>query len=186
MDISQTIIADSTQINADDLIGGPVTVTITDVTKGNAEQPINVHVAEFPDKAYRPSKSMRRVLVAAWGSDSSVYIGRRLTLFRNPDISFGREKVGGIQISAMSDLPDGKPLKIALTVSRGKRSPYVVKPLEDAPQQPAAPSDPPEPTAEQVAAATDVNELRDMWQRSGPERQAQIQARVQELQETAQ
>ncbi len=39
----------------------------------------------------------------------------------------------------------------------------------------------PEPTAEQVASCTDPETLRRMWKASGPERQAQINARAAEL-----
>src|SRR5690625_2612298 len=102
MDISKTIEPDSTQINADDLLAGPATVTVENVTKGSAEQPVNIHVTEFPKRAYRPSKSMRRILVHAWGPKASEYVGRRLTLYRDPNITFGREKVGGIRISHLS------------------------------------------------------------------------------------
>lgn len=128
MDLTPTIQANSDQLNADDLISGPVTVQIQEVVAGNAEQPVHIRLHEFPGKTYRPSKSMRRVLIAAWGKEASVYAGRRLELFRNPDIRFGREVVGGIQISRMSDL-DG-PLTVALTVSRGKKSQFTVQPLD--------------------------------------------------------
>lgn len=70
---------------------------------------------------------MRRVLAAAWGRDASQYIGRSLTLFRDPEVLYGGVKVGGIRVSHMSDL-DG-PLSIALTVTRQKRLPYKVLPL---------------------------------------------------------
>lgn len=137
MDLTQTIAPRSDQLNSDDLVTGPVTVTITEVRAGNTEQPVEVHLAEFPGRPYKPSKSMRRVMVQAWGPDASTYAGRRLTLFRNPDITFGREKVGGIEIAAMSDLP--KPLTVSLMVTRGKRKPFTVKPLtEPAPQQPVS------------------------------------------------
>jgi hypothetical protein len=131
MDLSLTTAPDSTQVNAEDFLAGPRTVTITGVRAGTAEQPVNIDLAEYPDRAYRPGKSMRRVLVAAWGADSSVYVGRRMTLFCDPSITFGRDRVGGIRIQAMSDLK--KPLTIALTVTRGKRAPYTVQPLADAP-----------------------------------------------------
>jgi hypothetical protein len=127
MDLTATIAPRSDQLNADDLISGPVTVTITEVRAGSAEQPVDVIVAEFPGRAYRPSKSMRRVMVSAWGKDASAYAGHRLTLFRNPDITFGRDKVGGIEISHMSHLD--KPLTVALTATRGKRKNFTVKPL---------------------------------------------------------
>ena len=127
MDMTSSIAPKSDQLNADDLMAGPVTVTISEVTKGSDEQPVNVNLAEFPGRAYRPSKSMRRIMVSAWGAQSAAYSGRRLTLYRNPDITFGREKTGGIEISHMSDID--KPLTVALTATRGKRKNFTVQPL---------------------------------------------------------
>ena len=132
MDLTESIAPRSDQLNADDLISGPVTVTIQDVVEGTPEQPVDVRLVEFPGRAYRPSKSMRRVIVMAWGSKSPAYIGRRLTLVRNPEITFGKDKVGGIEIAAMSDLP--KPLTVALTATRGRRKAFTVQPLKEAPK----------------------------------------------------
>ena len=127
MDLTESIAPRSDQLNADDLISGPITVTITDVREGAAEQPVDVILAEYPGRAYRPSKSMRRIIVMAWGAKSAAYTGHRLTLFRNPEITFGRDKVGGIEIAAMSHID--KPLTVALTATRGKRKSFTVKPL---------------------------------------------------------
>ena len=99
MDLTESIAPKSDQLNADDLMAGPVTVTIAEVAKGTPEQPVDVRLVEFPGRAYRPSKSMRRVMVSAWGAEASTYAGHRITLFRNPEITFGRDKVGGIEIS---------------------------------------------------------------------------------------
>ena len=129
MDMTDTIAPRSDQWNADDLIAGPVTVTIADAKPGAAEQPVDILLVETPKRAYRPSKSMRRVIVAAWGKQSTVYAGRSLTLYRNPDITFGGEKVGGIEISHMSHID--KPVTLALTRSRGKRTPFTVQPLAE-------------------------------------------------------
>lgn len=131
MDISKTTEPDSTQVNAEDFLAGPQTVTVTGVRTGTAEQPVNIDLAEFPGRAYRPNKSMRRVLVSAWGKEASEYTGRKLTLYRDPEVTFGREKPGGIKISHLSHID--KPLEIALTVSRGKRKPHRVQPLTEAP-----------------------------------------------------
>lgn len=131
MDLSTTTAPDSTQINAEDLLAGPVTVTITAVRGGTAEQPVNIDLAEYPDRAYRPGKSMRRVLVAAWGADSAAYIGRRLTLYRDAEVRFGGLATGGVRISHMSHI--AKPLTLALMVTRGRRAVHVVEPLPDAP-----------------------------------------------------
>lgn len=136
MDLSATIVADSTQVNAEDLLGGPRTVTITKVSQGNADQPVNISLAEIPDRVYRPGKSMRRVLVAAWGPDADTYIGRRMTLYCDPTVRWGGQEVGGVRISEMSDI-DGA-LKLALTITRGNKKPFVVQPLPD-----AAPTIPP-------------------------------------------
>ena len=132
MDLTESIAPRSDQLNADDLMAGPRTVTIADVKRGTSEQPVDIVTVEYgKGRPYKPSKSMRRVLVAAWGPDSDAYTGRRLTIYRDPKITFGKDEVGGIRISHLTDIE--KPLKLALTVTRGKRTPYVVQPLQDGP-----------------------------------------------------
>lgn len=127
MDISETTAPRSDQQNYDDYATGPKTVTISAVKAGSAEQPVDIELVEFPGRPYKPSKSMRRVLVAAWGAEASVYVGRSLELYGDPTIRFGKDAVGGIRIRALSHID--KPLTINLTVTRGKRAPFVVQPL---------------------------------------------------------
>lgn len=129
MDISSSTAPRSDQQNYDDYIAGPKTVTISEVRQGSAEQPVEIHLSEFPGRPYKPSKSMRRVLVSAWGAEASAYVGRRIRLYGDPDVTFGRDKVGGIKIAALSHID--KPLSLALTVTRGRRAPFTVQPLED-------------------------------------------------------
>lgn len=131
MDITETTAPKSDQQNFDDYVGGPKTVTITAVKSGSAEQPVEIHLDEFPGRPYKPSKSMRRVLVAAWGAEATAYVGRRLTLYGDPSVKFGGIEVGGIKISHLSDID--KPLTLALTVTRAKRAPFVVQPLTTVP-----------------------------------------------------
>jgi hypothetical protein len=135
MDIRSTLEAKSSQLNTDDLIAGAKTITITKVSAGSAEQPVAVSFEGDGGKPWFPCKSMRRVLVAAWGADASRYVGRRVTLFRDPSVIYGGIAVGGIRVSHLSHL-DG-PLSIALTVARQKRSPYKVTPLPASPAPPA-------------------------------------------------
>jgi len=151
MDLTESIAPKSDQLNADDLMAGPVTVTIAEVAKGTPEQPVDVRLVEFPGRAYRPSKSMRRVMVSAWGAEASTYAGHRITLFRNPEITFGRDKVGGIEISHLSHID--KPLTVALTATRGKRKNFTVTPL-------SAPRD---FLAEANAAGDDIQLLRTLY-----------------------
>lgn len=129
LDISKMIEPKSDQQNFDDYLAGDRIVTISEVRKGNAEQPVELHLAEYPGRPYKPGKSMRRVLVAAWGADASQYVGRRLHLYGDPDVKFGGQSVGGIRIRAMSHIPG--PARVNLTVTRGKREPFQVLPLED-------------------------------------------------------
>lgn len=176
LDISETTAPKSDQLNAEDLLGGPRTYTVESVSKGSAEQPINIGLVELPGRAYRPSKSMRRILLAGWGKDAAQYAGRRLTLYRDASVRFGGQEVGGIKISHMSHLDER--LVVALTVTRGKRAPHTVDPLPH-----DAPASAPEPTEQQVAECSDLGQLREWWNSSGVERRAQITQRVHDIQE---
>lgn len=127
MDLTNTITPKSSQLNADDLIAGPRTIRIASVDAGTSEQPVAIRYEGDNGRPYLPCKSMRRVLVALWGSNGSAYIGRRLTLFCDRTVTFGPDTTGGIRISHASDIE--APVEIALTVKRGKRKPFRVEPL---------------------------------------------------------
>ncbi|WP_248005498.1 hypothetical protein [Nocardia farcinica] len=127
MDLTDSIAPKSDQLNAEDLLSGPRTVTVEGITKGSAEQPVNIHLIEFPGRPFRPSKTVRRILVAAWGAEASAYVGRRMTIYRDPSVRFGGQEVGGIRVSHLSNID--KRLTLALTVTRGKRAPFIVEPL---------------------------------------------------------
>lgn len=132
LDMTQFIEAKSDQLNADDLIGGPRTITITRVTQGNSpEQPVNVYFEGDDGKPFRPCKSMRRVMVAVWGADAKNYVGRSMTLYRDPKVKFGGMEVGGLRISHMTHIDDARTL--ALQVTKGKKAGYRVEPLQDTP-----------------------------------------------------
>lgn len=159
MDISDTLAPNSDQLDAVDLIGQPRTFTITKVSKNDGDQPVNIHLAEFP-RVWRPGKSMRRVLAACWGTDASAWAGRRVTLYCDESVRFGNDVVGGTRISHLSHLKDGKPKSVPLLVSRGKSATFRVQPLA-------------EPTNQERIAS-----LRAEWQSADPERRKAIEADV--------
>lgn len=130
IDLTPTIAPKSDQLNADDLIAGPMTIRITNVSANpsSPEQPVSISFDGDNGKPYKPCKSMRRVLVSAWGKDGTAYIGRSMTLYRDPRVTFGGIEVGGIRISHMSDID--RDMSMSLTASRTKRLPYVVKRLD--------------------------------------------------------
>lgn len=164
----------SDQINADDFVGSPRTFTIAGVRQGTAEQKYDIMLAEVEGRVWRPPPTVVRILIEVWGDESDDWIGKRVTLYRDPNVMVHGSVVGGIRISHMSNLPDGKALKVKVTAKRGKRELITVQPLVEQPT-------PTEPSAEQVAACKDPQQLRAWWKVSGPERKAQIEARSGEL-----
>lgn len=167
MDIGDTIAPKSDQLNAEDLLSGALTVTVTEVRVVGGDQPVHVFLAEFPGRPFKPSKTIRRVLVAAWGKESSAYTGRRMTIYRDPSVKFGGEEVGGIRISHMSHID--KRFSVALTVTKGKRAPYIVEPLVEATPL----------TAEQIATA-DREQITRWWNEYPGQRPA-MTVRVEEI-----
>lgn len=132
-DISESLQAKSDQLNALDLAGIEMTITINNVTyKPGTDQPVWVHFDGDHGKPWKPSKGMRRILSTAWGSITEKWHGRRVTIFCNPDVTFGGEKVGGIQIKAMTDIPENG-MRFALALNRKKRVGYVVDRLASEP-----------------------------------------------------
>ena len=123
----------SDQWNADDFIGGPRTFTIAGVKAGTAEQKYDIELVEGQGRSWRPPLTVLRLLIAAWGDEASEWIGRRVTLYRDPSIRFGSDAVGGIRVSHMSNLPGNKRFEVKLTSTRGRRASHAVDPLPDAP-----------------------------------------------------
>lgn len=124
--LRDTITPKSDQLNADSLLAGPITVTVTDVRRGSTEQPIDIHISGG-HQCWKPCKSMRRILITAWGDNGKSWIGKSMTLYCEPSVKFGGVAVGGIRVSALSDIESD--LTISLTAARGKRSPFTVKKL---------------------------------------------------------
>ena len=174
----------SDQWNADDFMGGSSkTFTVAGVKDGSAEQKYDITL-EGESRVWRPPVTTVRILMDAWGDESDVWVGRRVTMFRDPSVRFGKDAVGGIRISHLSHLPGGKPLTLAVTSARGKRPMVTIQPLPDvkSPAKPANNSpEPTQPTCPEVIACIDVDALRAMWRISGAEIRALIQARIAEL-----
>lgn len=160
-DITDTLAPKSEQLDAIDLIGGPpriFTVTKVDV-KTDAEQPVSVHLAEFP-RVWRPSKGMRRVLANCWGRESSSWPGEHVELFGDPEVRFGNEKPGGTRISRISRITETR--RVPLLLGQGKSGVYVVEPLPE--------------------VDIKVSVLRFEWTTADPDRRKAIESEVKALQ----
>lgn len=134
--LRDTIAPKSDRVNADDFLAGPETVTITAVKRGDADTPVAVHIEGR--KPYYPCKSMRRVLISAWGDNGADWVGKSMTLYTDPSVKFGGVAVGGIRISHLSHIE--RDLALSLTATRGKRTPYTVRKLTTATAPQPAPA----------------------------------------------
>jgi hypothetical protein len=134
LDISGTIKAKSDQLNADDLVGGPITVTVTGVNLSDGEQPVIVHLSDG-HKPWKPCKTMRRLLAYGWGENAGKWIGRRIILYRDASVKWAGAAIGGIRVSAMSNLK--APIDVMLAETKGgKKLQHKVSVLAGAPQAP--------------------------------------------------
>lgn len=167
MDLTKALAPKSDQLDFADLEGhAPQVFTITDVSENDAElaeqQPVNVGLAEFP-RVWRPSKGMLRVLADNWGRETSVWIGRKVELYGEPEVYVGREKRGGTRISRLSHISKRKTTLV--NPRGGKGAHWTVEPL---------PAPTPEPTPADLAAqvvaaladATTEDEVREWGNRA--------------------
>lgn len=142
MKMSDFTFSKGTQINADDLLSKPMTITITEVvlTK-DAQQPVALRFDGDKGKPFLPCLTMRKLIDAVWeGADFSDYKGRKITIYRDPNVSFGKDEVGGVRISHMSGID--RTLTLMLLEKKGKRKKYTIFPLVESAktEQPAEPA----------------------------------------------
>lgn len=148
LSIADTLTAKTDQLNADDLILGPVVVEVMSVRKlsnpKKGEQPLIIGI-DGGRQPWKPCLSMRRVLAAMWGENAREWVGRRIKLYRDPTVTFGDQgQVGGIRIAAASHLDE--PFRMPLTVTRGQKRAYQVDVLRaEQPKPRAVPQDDAQP-----------------------------------------
>lgn len=172
--LRDTIVPKSDQLNAEDLLAGPITITVTGVQRSmSPEQPVALAYEGDNGRPYKPCKTMRKVLIFAWGDDGHAWVGRSMTLYNNPDVKWGGVKVGGVRISHLSDIE--RDIIISLAETKGKKAPVTIKRLTAVSQPPAAkpvetPSEPehtPDDTdiikCLETAASYGMDELREAW-----------------------
>ena len=129
MNISETIIPKSDQLNADDLIGGPMIITVTDAKAGSQDQPVHVIYEGCGERVYKPNKTMRKILASCWGAETDNWIGRSMNLDRDPAVKWGGVQVGGIVIKALTDIKETR--RLCLNESRNKKKEYVIEVLDN-------------------------------------------------------
>jgi hypothetical protein len=77
------------------------------------------------ERSWLYCKTSGHSIAAMFGKDDSAWIGKRITLYADPDVRFGSEQVGGIRVAGSPDIekeikirvkfPKKKPIEIVLT-----------------------------------------------------------------------
>jgi hypothetical protein len=132
LDITDALAPTSDQLDAVELVN-PRTFTIdTGSALGQREGKTvaEIRLADFP-RVWRPSKGMLDVLAACWGTDAKQWVGHRVTVYNDPEVMFGRDKVGGIRISHLSHIDKARSVTIRAS-GAGRKKPWCVEPLADA------------------------------------------------------
>jgi hypothetical protein len=155
--VKVTIEKKTDQLNYEDFLGGVTRiVTIAGVVAGTKEQQYDIAI-EDDARVWRPAVTVLKQLVEAWGDDAKEWVGRRAELYGDPEVTFGRDKVGGIRVSRLSHIDS--PHTTNLTITRGRRGNFTVQPI--------------------TAAEMHRLDLAAEWRGADPERRAAIEAEVQ-------
>lgn len=183
MDITDALAPTSDQLDAIELVN-PRTFTIDSGSRlgsRDGKTVAEIRLVGFP-RVWRPSKGMLDVLARCWGTDGKAWAGRSVTLYNDPEVTFGKDKVGGIRISHLSHIDGPVTVMIRGRGQGARKIAWPVKPLTVA----APPPPPAAMSLEDVAATTDTDTLRTAWQASPPDVRAAIEARVAEIAALAQ
>lgn len=138
-DIGWALQAKSDQINFDDVADTEIVITISEVRVRNTpEQPVWVYFHGCNNRPWKPAKGVLRLLSAAWGRESDLWVGKSVKLYGDSSVKWAGKEVGGIRVRALSDIPK-KGLNAMLTVAKGKREPIHIEYLDVA--RPTYPQD---------------------------------------------
>lgn len=151
-DVSDTCVAKSDQLNADDLISGPIVVSVTGVKRSSDEQPIAIQISGG-HQPFKPCKTVRRILVFAWGKDAKQWTGKSMKLVRDPDVKWAGVAVGGIRIAALSHITE--KFSMSLAESRKSKKTFQIEKLDTGANSQSTPS---------IMSA--FTSMKDEWKRS--------------------
>lgn len=174
MDFMKTLEAKSDQLNNIDLIGGARIIKITGVDVKKADQPVTLFFEGDNGKPWKPGLTMRRVIAGIWGKKKEDYIGRKIELFRDPEISMAGQKTGGTRIKRMSHMD--KPVTLVVPISRGKFGPYTVHPLIESPSEAPTINVPALKEDGKTAAHSGTDTLKSWWKGIGGAAQKELGA----------
>lgn len=108
IDLSNAMKAKSDQLNFVDLgTDGEILITIEHVNyeESRDQQKVWIYYEGCNNRPYKPSLGMVRVLIGAWGKDGDTWPRKKILLYGEKAVTFGKGEVGGIRIRSLSDIP---------------------------------------------------------------------------------
>lgn len=118
--VNHAIQAKSDQLNYSDFAGSKKIVFITEVKVSAGDQPVSIFYDGHNGRPWKPNKGTIRILCEAYGEESDNWIGKSVELYGDSTVKWAGAEIGGIRISALSDIGNGG-LTCFVTMSRGKR-----------------------------------------------------------------
>jgi len=181
MDITEALAPASDQLDAVELVN-PRTFTIdtgSSLGQRDGKTVAEIRLLNFA-RVWRPSKGMLDVLAACWGTDAKQWVGHQVTVYNDPEVMFGKDKVGGVRISHLSHIDKARTVTIR-GAGAGRKKQWPVQPLTEA----VAPKP---PTSAEIASCATADELMALWESStkDDDTRALIKARKAELDTTTQ
>ena len=171
MDITDALAPTSDQLDAIELVN-PRTFTIdigSRLGSRDGKTVAEIRLVDFP-RVWRPSKGMLDVLARCWGTDGKAWTGRSVTLFNDPEVTFGKDKVGGIRISHLSHIDGPVTVMIRGRGQGARKIAWPVQPLAGALA---------DPTADEIATAT--REQISAWWASHPHLRPSLAQRAEQI-----
>lgn len=131
-----TVETRSDQWNAQDFLGGPRTFTVEAVKPGTGPNGLYDVVLQGETRLWRPPKTVIDVMNALWGDEDTDWMGKRVALYNEESVSFGKSEVGGIRVCGASGITEQKKFRVK-EKKMGNPKIYTIDPLPDAPSAPA-------------------------------------------------
>lgn len=132
MDITDALAPKSDQLDAIELVR-PRTFTIDAGSRlgrrdDDGQAVVEVRLVDFP-RVWRPSKGMLDVIAAVWGTNAKEWAGHQVTLYNDTEVTFGKDKVGGIRISHMSGIDKTTTVQIRGRGRGARKLPWRIEPI---------------------------------------------------------
>lgn len=134
-----TVETRSDQLNAQDFLSGPKTFTVEAVKPGTGPNGLYDVVLQGETRLWRPPKTVIDVMNALWGDEDTDWMGKRVALYCEESVSFGKSEVGGIRVCGASGITEPKKFRVR-EKKMGNPKIYTIQPLPDAPTAPTDPA----------------------------------------------